>query len=419
MIQMTKEMYTKKRVERILNRAYDEVPYFNNIINDHIKDDDELTADLLPRLPIFTKQTIREIGWENFVSGSYLDDKYLPISSRNVRLERTSGTTGIPMHILWDAANYYSSIINHWKYRKQHFNIDPSSRLCTTSKHIPGNNIYYIKGNQLTFSIRELNTETMPQIFEVINKYEPDWMFIQNSILYVLVRAAKKMGLTFPKSIKYIEYMGEPLCEYYRREIAKEIVAKTSNMYGCVETNGISYECPCGNNHIISENVYVEIVNEEGNPIKNGNPGYVCVTGLHNTGMPMIRYRLNDIARMYDNPKCQCGNTNPIIHIEAARMPEFIILDDISVYEKAQIISPINAGMKLYEVQSDDILFNIEIRRLDEYKIHIYKNFQQEINFEKLFLDIFKSYGLPNIRFEIVKSDTFYPSKPAGFIRLR
>lgn len=409
----------KKRLLRVLYDAYDQTPYFNNIINNIIDDTSEITLDLFFRLPLFNKSTIQEVGWLNFISEQYLDENYQLKTTKDIRLERTSGTTGNPMQILWNSNDYFSSSMNHWKYRSRYFNITPCSKMCTSSKTIPGSGLYYIKGNKLTFSIRELTIKTIPRIIEAINDFRPEWFYIQNSILYVLVYVANKLGLSFPNSVKYIEYLGEPICPYYREEIAKMIPAPTSNMYGCVETNGISLECEYGRNHLMSGNVFVEIVDKDGTNKDDGEIGYVCVTGLHNTAMPMIRYRLNDLASISKNTNCPCGNSHPTIQLKAARMPEFLIFDSPTVFQDAQIYCPINAGVDLFEVQSDDICFNLKMNTLDNYEVLVYQSGRMDVNVEKILRDAFFVYGLPDVKFTVKLVEGLNLSKPSGILRVR
>ncbi len=410
---------TQNRLQRILEYAYNEVPYFNNIINEHINSVEEITPKLIRRLPIFDKQTIKDLGWINFVSNRYLDNEFKPILKNGARLERTSGTSGNPMHILWNQNDYFSSTLNHWKYRSHRFGITPASRLCMTSKTIPGGGLYYIQGNILFISIKKININTVPKIIKAINEFETEWLYIQNSILYILVYASEKLGLTFSNSIKYIEYIGEPICKYYRKKIEETINVPTANMYGCVETNGISYECICGQNHIMTENVLVDIVNQDGSKVKNGDIGYVCVTGLHNTAMPILKYRLNDLAILKTNTKCSCGNTDPIIHIKAARLPEYLFLNNYNIFKKAELFCPINSGINLFDEQPNDIFFNLKMNTLDCYEIAVYRSQEYTVNLEQMLREMFEAYGLPNINFTVCNTSNFDPAKPAGIIRLR
>ena len=407
------------KIERVLLDAYNNTPYFNNIINDIVDESEEISVDVFSRLPIFNKQTIREIGWLNFVSSEYLDDDYRLLRVPSLRVERTSGTTGDPMQILWNQNDYFSSILNHWKYRSDNFEITPASRYCTSVKNIPGDRSYYIDGNKMLFSIKDFSYDSITEIIKGMNEFKPEWMYIQNSILFVLVYVARKLGLVFPDSIKYIEYMGEPICGYFRNEISKDIPAKTSNMYGCVETNGISLECVCGHNHLLPHNVYVEIVDEVGNVKEYGEKGFVCVTGLHNTAMPILRYRLNDVAIVKDGNNCPCGNPNPTIEIMAARMPEFLILDDQAIYDKASLYSPIGVGIELFEIEESDIAFTLKMNTLDHYEIQVYQNGDAVPDIEAIFKEIFDAYGLPNIKFMVTHTEECNLMNRVGVLRLR
>lgn len=410
---------------RVLHSAYNEVPYFNNVINEMISESDEsetnfLTVELFKRLPIYDKRRIIKIGWENFVSEQYLDEEYHAILT-SARLERTSGTTGRPMSILWSNRDYFASGRYHWNYRSQHFGITPHSRMCTSSKHIPGDDICHIDWavNKMTFSIKELNRETIPRIFNYLHSYQPEWLYLQNSILYVLLYFAKQLDLHFPESIRYIEYIGEPLCPYYRAEIAKWIPVPSSNMYGCVETNGIAYECSEGNLHVMTDNVHIEIVNRDGQCLPDGETGYVCVTGLHNTAMPILRYRLNDRAHFVTDQDCPCGNSNPIIELDAARFPSFLILNDATVYPEADLYFPMNGGLECPSVKPTDILFNLQMNELDHYDVLVYQNLDKEIDVAAVLGALTRAYGLPEIRFSVQRIDAQLPSLSAGILRVR
>ncbi len=416
--------YPKKEILRILNAAYNEVPFFNNVINSMLPDsvgaeDDFLTTELFERLPIFTKRNVKKGGWANFVSGKYLDEEYQPILT-SARLERTSGTTGRPMSILWSNRDYFASGRYHWKFRAQNFGITPNSRMVTSSKYIPGDDVFYLEpaGNKLTFSIKALNRETIPRIFEQLHQYQPEWLYLQNSILYVLLYFAERLNLHFPKSIRYIEYIGEPLCPYYRAEIERAIPVPSSNMYGCVETNGIAYECRERHFHLMPENVYVEIVDHKGKRLPDGESGYVCVTGLHNTAMPILRYRLNDRAHIVTDLQCACGNPNPIIKLDAARFPSFLLLDNPAVYSDAALYYPVNGGLECPAAEPNDILFSLQMNDLDHYDVLLYQYPDKTINVEALLNSITHAYGLPKIRFTVqtVKEQT--PHLPVGMLRI-
>ena len=89
---------------------------------------------------------------------------------------------------------------------------------------------------------------------------------------------------------------------------------KVFDKYGSREFSGIAYECEAHQgHHVVAESYVVEIL-KDGRPAKPGEMGEVVVTDLNNYCMPLIRYRLGDVAVAVD-PKasCACGRGLPLI----------------------------------------------------------------------------------------------------------
>lgn len=68
------------------------------------------------------------------------------------------------------------------------------------------------------------------------------------------------------------------------------------NEYGASEVGIIAFESPAGEWIVSEENLLVEIVDERGHPVPDGEPGTLLVTDLHNRAMPFIRYNIGDIG---------------------------------------------------------------------------------------------------------------------------
>lgn len=79
--------------------------------------------------------------------------------------------------------------------------------------------------------------------------------------------------------------------------------------YGCREFMLIASECEAHQGlHLSMENLVVEIVDERGRRLPDGEVGQVVVTDLHNFGMPLIRYVTSDLAAaMPSSARCACG----------------------------------------------------------------------------------------------------------------
>jgi phenylacetate-CoA ligase len=88
-------------------------------------------------------------------------------------------------------------------------------------------------------------------------------------------------------------------------------------------------ECEHGRMHVNPEYGVLEIVDERGNPTED--EGNIVGTSLHNSLVPLIRYRMNDTARWGREP-CPCGRTYPVIEKISGRLADQLFdLDGRSV----------------------------------------------------------------------------------------
>lgn len=75
--------------------------------------------------------------------------------------------------------------------------------------------------------------------------------------------------------------------------------AHIANQYGMTEVNTMGVQAPNGYFEIFNENVYIEILDKEGNVLPDGQEGNIYATCLQNYLMPFIRYETGDMGRLY------------------------------------------------------------------------------------------------------------------------
>jgi phenylacetate-coenzyme A ligase PaaK-like adenylate-forming protein len=76
------------------------------------------------------------------------------------------------------------------------------------------------------------------------------------------------------------------------------------NLYGTNELGVMA--ASCGQSlHVLDDMFVVEIMTD-GRPVADGEVGEIVVTDLHNSAMPLIRYRMGDVGRILPGP-CACG----------------------------------------------------------------------------------------------------------------
>ena len=114
----------------------------------------------------------------------------------------------------------------------------------------------------------------------------------------------------------------EVLLEKHRQNIENVFSCKVLNRYGTSEFFHIAGECEFQKGlHISMENVYLEIINSDGEPCQPGEFGEVVITSLNNFTFPFIRYKLGDLAT-FSNNLCPCGRSLPLLQNIDGRLTE-------------------------------------------------------------------------------------------------
>jgi phenylacetate-CoA ligase len=87
---------------------------------------------------------------------------------------------------------------------------------------------------------------------------------------------------------------------------------------------GVANECPAhAGLHISSEHVVVEVVDEKGEKVSDGEYGQLAITDLDNYTMPFIRYINGDNGRLLKG-KCTCGRSLPVMDYVSGRSVDII-----------------------------------------------------------------------------------------------
>lgn len=125
---------------------------------------------------------------------------------------------------------------------------------------------------------------------------------------------------------KAIMSSAQILPEQSRKIVEGAFGCKVFDKYGSREFSGIAYECEAHQgHHVVAESYIVEIL-KDGRPAQPGELGEVVVTDLNNYCMPLIRYRLGDLAVAMDQTKtCACGRGLPMIGRIEGRVQSLIL----------------------------------------------------------------------------------------------
>lgn len=127
--------------------------------------------------------------------------------------------------------------------------------------------------------------------FEYLNGYTSSLVYfaefcIENKI--VLKDICPTLKVCFPTS---------EMCSERDREILeKGFGVRVAVEYGAAEMDVIAFEDQDGDWIVSNENVFLEIVDDEGNPVPDGEEGRIILTSLYNRAIPLYRYEVGDVG---------------------------------------------------------------------------------------------------------------------------
>ena len=112
--------------------------------------------------------------------------------------------------------------------------------------------------------------------------------------------------------------------------------------YGCSETGLIAMEQSDGRMKVMNEQLMLEVVDEQGNPVPEGETGQLLVTAFYNKATPFIRYAIGDVGAVVNEGQQQYitklqGRVNELIHTPSGKKVQgftlyYIIKDLLQLY---------------------------------------------------------------------------------------
>ena len=110
-----------------------------------------------------------------------------------------------------------------------------------------------------------------------------------------------------------------------QRTLLEEVFrCKVYNRYGCREAGPLVVECAHGALHVNSDYVYLELL-RDGRPAAPGETGEIVITPLFGYGMPLIRYRIGDLAQAAEQRPCPCGRGLPTVQRIIGRTTDMLV----------------------------------------------------------------------------------------------
>jgi phenylacetate-CoA ligase len=317
-----------QRLQRLLQRAQSKVPYYRDLFQELGFDparDLQSLADLR-RLPLTDKATIR-----HNVERLKADDA-IGLARFN-----TGGSSGEPLIFYIGKERVSHDVAAKWRATRW-WGVDI------------GDPEIVVWGSPIELGAQDrvrawrdklLRTRLLPA-FEMsaakldgfvarIRARRPRMLFGYPSALSHIARHARSRAQRMDDlGIKVAFVTSERLYDEQRQQIESTFGCPVANGYGGRDAGFIAHQCPAGGMHITAEDIIVETLDAQGQPVPRGTAGEIVVTHLATGDFPFIRYRTGDIGVLGSAP-CSCGRGLPLLQEIQGRSTDFLVAQDGTV----------------------------------------------------------------------------------------
>ena len=274
------------------------------------------------------------------VSERNLDFLCVP-RERIVEIVTTSGTTGQPL--LWMLTD--SDLRRLGSNEKLSFECAGLTPHDTVLVAVAMDRCF-IAGLAYWMGLRELGCATArvgpsspAYVLEVLQRLQPTAIVAVPSFLRLIADKAREAGVDLHSgSVQKAICIGEPIRDC---SLALNIAgcaiesawgAKVYSTYGVTELANSLCECDAGaGGHLHDQQLHLEVLDDAGQPVADGEVGEVVATTFGVEAMPLIRYRTGDCAALFCGP-CACGRTTPRLGPVVGRKNQRLKFKGVSLF---------------------------------------------------------------------------------------
>jgi len=327
-------VYQQKKLNQFMVHVQTHVPYYRTLFTEMgCNGSDIQSVSDLARLPFLTKPTIRDNV-----------DALKSDTAKHLARYNTGGSSGEPLVFFIGKGRTSHDVAAKWRATRW-WGVDIGDpEIVIWGSPIELGAQDYLRGVR----DRMLRTQLLPA-FEMsdqkidgflndIRSIRPKMLFGYPSALSHIARHAQSKGVQMNDlGIRVAFVTSERLYDDQRQQISETFNCPVANGYGGRDAGFIAHECPDGGIHMSAEDIIVEIIDTEGNPLPPGESGEIVVTHLATHDFPFIRYRTGDMAILHNHP-CTCGRGLPLIREIQGRSTDFIVAHDGTVMHGLALI---------------------------------------------------------------------------------
>ncbi len=327
--------FQEKELRSLLKYLNKKSPFYQKWFKNHKINLSEIrTLEDLLKIPVTTKDELQK----------YNNDFFCVKTSKIVDYVTTSGTTGKPVFFGLtdkdlDRLAYNEAISFACSNVTEN---DVMQLMTTIDRRFMAGLAYFLGARKLSAGIIRVGAGIPELQWDSINKFNPTYLIAVPSFLLKLIEYAENNDIDINKSsVKGAICIGEPLKnqDFSLNVLSEKIKSKWDidlfSTYASTEMGTAFAECEYqqgGHHH--PELIIVEILDDNDDPVKEGEEGELVVTTLGVEAMPLLRFKTGDIVKAH-NDSCKCGRNTLRLGPVVGRKKQMIKYKGTTIYPPA------------------------------------------------------------------------------------
>jgi phenylacetate-CoA ligase len=299
-----------EKLRRLVRHAYRNVPYYRTRMRElGLGPDDVRSVEDLTKLPLLDKEDIR--------THLYFDIMQEGVSHADLERVATAGSTGTPLvcYVDRDQRDFrWASALRFQEWTGYRFG-DPWLRLSSSASDVVGlrERLEQKLAGMNVVPVRQITTAKLDEITELLVKQSPQLLEGDAEVLELLAEHVRAAGGA-DAHCRAVISTGQTLSPRSRSLLESAFGCRVFDAYGSREFARFAHESDTHAGHLIAAEGYIVEILIEGRPAAPGEIGEVVVTDLSGFAMPLIRYRIGDLAEAVDpREQSACGRGLPRI----------------------------------------------------------------------------------------------------------
>lgn len=316
------EAVQRRRLIRLLQHAFENVPYYRAVLGSAgvVRGDGSVHLERFTEIEPLSRQVVIREG-QNLWSRT--------ASPRECHLNASGGSTGEPVRHLQDRVRReyglaVKALFDEWTgYRvgRRQVRLWGSERDLGVANESLKRRVGRWLRSELWLNAFRMDETRMREYVRRINAFRPYQLLGYANSLYELATFVQREGLDVHAPGAVMSSAGT-LFPHMRERIEGVFRAPVFNRYGSREVGDVACECERHRGlHVCTPTHLIEVLGPDGGPVGPGEVGEVVVTLLTNHAMPLIRYRIGDMAAWAEE-ECPCGRTWPLLREVAGRVTD-------------------------------------------------------------------------------------------------